>query len=61
MIINLAPAHIKKEGSFYDLPIAVSFLTGTEQLAFANPQDYVFLGELSLDGRLRRRRAYCQW
>ena len=54
VIINLAPAHIKKEGSFYDLPIAVSFLAGTEQLAFANPQDYVFLGELSLDGRLRR-------
>ena len=39
VIINLAPAHIKKEGSFYDLPIAVSFLAGTEQLAFANPQD----------------------
>lgn len=53
VIINLAPAHIKKEGSFYDLPIAVSFLAGTEQLSFPNPEEYVFIGELSLDGRLR--------
>ncbi len=54
VIVNLAPAHIKKEGSFYDLPIAVSFLAATEQLTFERPEEYVFIGELSLDGRLRR-------
>ena len=54
VIVNLAPAHIKKEGSFYDLPIAVSFLAATGQLAFERPEEYVFIGELSLDGRLRR-------
>lgn len=53
VVINLAPAHIKKEGSFYDLPMAVSFLAATEQISFDKPEDYVFLGELSLDGRLR--------
>ncbi|MBQ9104084.1 MAG: YifB family Mg chelatase-like AAA ATPase [Clostridia bacterium] len=51
--INLAPADIKKEGSFLDLALAVCVLTATEQLLPAN-KDYVYLGELSLDGSLRR-------
>ena len=49
--INLAPADLKKEGSHYDLPLAVSILKASDQLT-ANT-DYVFLGELALDGRLR--------
>lgn len=50
--INLAPAHIKKEGPIYDLPMAVAFLTATEQVRFDNADEYVFIGELSLDGRI---------
>lgn len=49
--INLAPADIKKEGSHYDLPIAISILIATDQLT-ANT-GFVFLGELALDGALR--------
>ncbi len=49
--INLAPADIRKEGTQYDLPIAVSVLIASDQLA--NAGDTVFLGELALDGALR--------
>ncbi len=52
VLINLAPADVKKEGSFYDLPIALSFLLSTEQIKF-NPEKTMFVGELSLDGRLK--------
>lgn len=51
--VNLAPAHIKKEGSIYDLPIAVAFLCSTEQLEQEMCDGYMFIGELSLDGRLQ--------
>ena len=50
--VNLAPADIKKEGSHYDLPIAVSILKASDQLPF-NTDGTVFLGELALDGALR--------
>lgn len=50
--VNLAPADIKKEGSQYDLPIAVSLLTASEQL-IADTDGIVMLGELALDGALR--------
>lgn len=50
--INLAPADIKKEGSQYDLPIAVSILIAGNQLT-AKHEGTVFLGELALDGALR--------
>ena len=50
--VNLAPADIKKEGSHYDLPIAVSILKASDQLLF-NTDGTVFLGELALDGALR--------
>lgn len=50
--VNLAPADIQKEGPSYDLPIAVGMLLATEQLQ-ADIQDSMFMGELSLDGRLR--------
>lgn len=50
--VNLAPADIKKEGSQYDLPLAISILIAGNQLA-ANTDGIVFLGELALDGALR--------
>ncbi|MDE6373755.1 MAG: YifB family Mg chelatase-like AAA ATPase [Clostridia bacterium] len=50
--VNLAPADIKKEGSQYDLPIAVSLLSASEQLK-ADIGGIVMLGELALDGSLR--------
>lgn len=49
---NLAPADIKKEGSHYDLPLAISILKASDQLEAAT-DDIVFLGELALDGALR--------
>lgn len=52
--INLAPADSKKEGTQFDLPIAVAILAASEQLECKTYRDYVFLGELSLDGSLRR-------
>ena len=50
--INLAPAGIKKEGSHYDLPIAVSILKASDQLP-CDTDGYVMFGELALDGSLR--------
>ncbi len=50
--VNLAPADLKKEGPAYDLPIAVSILMSSEQVA-CNGVKSLFLGELSLDGSLR--------
>ena len=52
VLVNLAPADLKKEGSIYDLPIALAFLIASRQTMF-NPTDKIFLGELSLDGKLR--------
>jgi magnesium chelatase family protein len=51
--INLAPADIKKEGSAFDLPIAVGILAATGQIMRDQFDEYVLLGELSLDGALR--------
>lgn len=53
-VINLAPADIKKEGSGLDLAIAVGYLTATGSLSTKNVADYVIIGELSLDGSLRK-------
>jgi len=50
--VNLAPADLKKEGPAYDLAIAVGLLMSSDQLR-ADVRNTVFLGELSLDGRLR--------
>jgi len=50
--VNLAPADLKKEGPAYDLPIAIGILTSSEQLS-ADLFHSIFLGELSLDGKLR--------
>ncbi len=53
LIINLAPADIRKEGSAYDLPIALSVIYASDQIKFPNFDDFVIMGELSLDGILR--------
>ena len=52
VIINLAPADLRKEGSGYDLPIALSFLLSSEQIKF-DPNDKIFIGELALTGESR--------
>ena len=51
--INLAPADIKKEGSSFDLPIAIGILTATGQVSTNRLHEYAFVGELSLDGGVR--------
>jgi len=51
--VNLAPADIKKEGSAFDLPMAVGILAATGLVAKEACKDYLFLGELSLDGLVR--------
>ena len=53
VVLNLAPADIKKEGAVFDLAIAVSILQGTEQVSCENLEDFILLGELSLSGELR--------
>lgn len=55
--VNLAPADIKKEGSAFDLPIAVGILSALGQVDKHFLSDTVFLGELSLDGQLRHIRG----
>ena len=54
IIINMAPAGAKKEGANYDLPIAVGILTANEVLKQKDISKYVFLGELALDGKVRK-------
>lgn len=51
--VNLAPAHIKKEGTGFDLPIAMGILAATGTLNRKTLDDCLFLGELSLDGRVK--------
>lgn len=54
IVVNLAPADTKKEGSFYDLPIAIGILINFEQIHNINIEDTIFLGELSLNGNINR-------
>ena len=49
-VINMAPADIRKEGSAYDLPIAIGILGASEQISNERFADYILMGELSLDG-----------
>jgi magnesium chelatase family protein len=51
--INLAPADIKKEGAAFDLPIALSILSSQNIIDSSRLEEYIFCGELSLDGRLK--------
>ncbi|GIK70096.1 MAG: YifB family Mg chelatase-like AAA ATPase [Bacteroidetes bacterium] len=52
IVVNMAPADIKKEGSAYDLPIALAILAATEQVNPEYLHQYVIMGELSLDGSI---------
>ena len=51
--INLSPADIRKEGSSYDLPIAIGILAADESIQNVNLQSFMMVGELSLDGTLQ--------
>ena len=52
IVVNLAPANIKKEGSIFDLPIAVGILKGLEAITLPQNEDILMIGELSLNGSL---------
>jgi len=52
MIINLSPADIRKEGTAYDLPMAIGALAADEQIANEELSKYIIMGELSLDGSI---------
>ena len=53
VIINMAPADIRKEGSSYDLPLAIGILAASEQIKSEKLGKYIIMGELSLDGGLQ--------
>ncbi|MCX5907787.1 MAG: YifB family Mg chelatase-like AAA ATPase [Deltaproteobacteria bacterium] len=55
--VNLAPADVKKEGAGFDLPIAIGILTAMEIVSKDRQEDYLLLGELSLDGRVKTIRG----
>ena len=52
VVISLAPAHTRKEGSGFDLGMAVGYLLATGDIVY-DPQNKLFVGELSLDGKVR--------
>ena len=52
-VVNMAPADLKKEGAVYDLPIAIGILGGTEQVKKNKLNQFLMMGELSLDGTLQ--------
>jgi len=52
--LNMAPADLRKEGAAYDLPLALGILGATEQINLINnPEEYIIMGELSLDGKVQ--------
>src|SRR5512145_3360721 len=53
IIINMAPADLKKEGSAYDLPLALGILAASEQIICPDLDKYMIMGELSLDGAVK--------
>ncbi len=53
IVVNMAPADIRKEGSAYDLPIALGILAASGQLETPELEHYIMMGELSLDGTLQ--------
>lgn len=52
-VINMAPADIRKEGSSYDLPIALGILAASEQIKPDKAEKFIIMGELALDGTLK--------
>jgi magnesium chelatase family protein len=58
IVVNLAPADLKKSGTAFDLPIAIGVLTASEQIKITKSlSDHIMMGELSLDGELRAIRG----
>jgi magnesium chelatase family protein len=53
VVINMAPADIRKEGSSYDLPLAVGILAADEEISHTKTDSFILMGELSLDGTLQ--------
>ena len=53
VMVNMSPADIKKEGSAYDLPLAIGIMAADEKISTERLDRYMFMGELSLDGSLR--------
>jgi magnesium chelatase family protein len=53
VIVNMAPADLKKEGSAYDLPLAIGILTASGQIVCPEIDRYLIMGELSLDGGIK--------
>jgi len=51
--INMAPADLRKEGAAYDLTLAIGILAASNQISAANIEDYIIMGEISLDGSLQ--------
>ena len=54
IVVNLAPANTKKEGSYLDLPIAIAILLNLEEIQKQEIHDTIFIGELSLNGKLNK-------
>lgn len=54
IVVNLAPADTKKEGSSFDLPIAIGILLSTENIGIFDTEKTAFIGELSLDGKINK-------
>ena len=52
-VVNMAPADLKKEGAVYDLPIALGILGATDQIKKDKIEDFLIMGELSLDGKIQ--------
>lgn len=52
LVVSLSPAELKKEGAYHDLAIALGYLLAADEISF-NPESKVFIGELSLDGKLQ--------
>jgi len=53
IIINMSPADLRKEGSAYDLTLAIGILSATKQIQAENLEDFLIMGELSLDGNVQ--------
>jgi len=53
VVINLAPADLKKEGAYFDLPVAIGILAAEGVVPFNRVSEFCFVGELALDGTLR--------
>ena len=58
IVINMAPADIRKEGSAYDLPLAIGMLAANETIQSDKLDRYLLMGELSLDGSLQQPSAH---